>query len=319
VRLLAHVENYPPAVPSGAERALHDWLAVMVERGHSATVVVSGPGKDAQIDGVTVLNAPSFREVERLYRGTQVVITQLNESTRSLGLARLYRKPAVFYAHAGTQIARFRVQQSNCAAVLWNAAASRVSLWRGAAAVLWPVIRAERYAVTPGDAVTLVNLSAEKGAAVFWEMAERFPATPFVGVRGGYGRQIIPARLPANVTVLPPQADPCDIYRRSRIVLMPSDAETFGRVALEAAVSGIPAVVAPTAGLQEAMEYGATYVQADDVAGYAAALTKLASPREYQRARRAAQRRFRAYLAESEGQVLSVDGLLGDLVGRGHQ
>jgi len=62
--------------------------------------------------------------------------------------------------------------------------------WDGESLVIAPPVWPNEYRTTPGDEVTLVNISAAKGAAVFWQLAERMPDQRFLGVMGGYGTPI---------------------------------------------------------------------------------------------------------------------------------
>jgi glycosyltransferase involved in cell wall biosynthesis len=143
----------------------------------------------------------------------------------------------------------------------------------------------------PGDSVTLVNLSRVKGADVFWRLARRFPDTPFLGVRGGYGEQLLERR--PNVTVLGPQRDMRDVYARTRVLLMPSRAETWGMVAVEAMASGIPVLARPTAGLRESLGRAGNYPTDDSLDAWQDALARLLSQRGWAGAAARARRRSR--------------------------
>jgi glycosyltransferase involved in cell wall biosynthesis len=105
-----------------------------------------------------------------------------------------------------------------------------------------------------------VNPAPHKGLDTVLELARLRPDIPFVVVRMAHPREReeLPrvaerlAGLP-NVALRPPTADPSDLYRDARLVLMPSRSpEGFGRVAAEADVRGIPLVAARTGGLPEA-------------------------------------------------------------------
>jgi len=103
--------------------------------------------------------------------------------------------------------------------------------------------------------VTLVNPCAEKGLAIFLELAWRFPEIPFAAVpTWGAGEEEL-AQLAAvpNVQVLPAADDIGEILARTRVLLVPSlIPETFGYVATEALLRGIPVLAADIGGLPEA-------------------------------------------------------------------
>lgn len=90
-----------------------------------------------------------------------------------------------------------------------------------------------------GDCITLINANQNKGQAVFLEIARRMPGHKFLGVLPYYGElQVAPA--PANVEWVKFDDDIRNILRRTRILIMPSYYESYGRVAIEAMVNGIP-------------------------------------------------------------------------------
>jgi D-inositol-3-phosphate glycosyltransferase len=70
------------------------------------------------------------------------------------------------------------------------------------------------------------------------------------------------AGLTDEVRFIGPQsrANLAALFRDARLVLVPSHSETFGLVALEAAASGVPVIVASSGGLREAVVHGATGV-----------------------------------------------------------
>jgi glycosyltransferase involved in cell wall biosynthesis len=66
------------------------------------------------------------------------------------------------------------------------------------------------------------------------------PDRKFLGVRPYYGNMTTPLPLGGNIEWVPFSDDIRTILRRTRILLMPSYYESFGRVAVEAMINGIP-------------------------------------------------------------------------------
>ena len=88
------------------------------------------------------------------------------------------------------------------------------------------------------DRITLINLCENKGARLFWALAARMPKTQFLAVKGAYGTQIV-QDLP-NVEVqehVPGDQMRDKVYARTRVLLVPSSYESWGRVAVEAMAS----------------------------------------------------------------------------------
>ena len=94
---------------------------------------------------------------------------------------------------------------------------------------------------TGGDCITLINANQNKGQATFLDIARKMPEKKFLAVIPYYGNFGI-APSPPNVEWIPFDDDIRNVLRRTRILLMPSYYESFGRVAVEAMVNGIPVI-----------------------------------------------------------------------------
>lgn len=119
-------------------------------------------------------------------------------------------------------------------------------------------------------AVTMVNPRPSKGGHIVLDLAESCPDIPFILVEAWVGadREVGALKERAhslrNVTWLPSQANMIDVYRRTRIILMPSLCqETWGRMITEAQVSGIPALVSSAGALPDTTGTGGLVVPID--------------------------------------------------------
>jgi glycosyltransferase involved in cell wall biosynthesis len=98
-----------------------------------------------------------------------------------------------------------------------------------------------------GDRITLINANVNKGVQQFVALARAVPDHKFLGILPYYGERTVPP-TPDNVEWVPFQNDIRTILKRTRLLLVPSYYESFGRVALEAMINGIPVLYAkPTA------------------------------------------------------------------------
>ncbi|MEU6394827.1 glycosyltransferase family 4 protein [Streptomyces sp. NPDC046939] len=90
------------------------------------------------------------------------------------------------------------------------------------------------------------------------------------------------------------------VYARTRVVLMPSIYESWGRVAIEACASGIPVIAHPTPGLVEALGEAGIFAYRDDLNAWTDALNHLSRPRHWRAASRRAAARSAALSATDD-------------------
>ncbi len=285
MRILAWVHLYPPDHCAGAEMMLHEILLKLTARGHDCQVICDKTSTDTW-EGIRLHGSPD--NVRELIAEADVVITHLDR-TRAVLRTVNGSKPVVHLLHNDKQLRFHRVRPREADLVVANSVwLQRAIRWPGPSIVVPPPVDPARYKTTPGDAITLINLHDNKGPRTFWQLARIFPERPFLAVRGGYGVQEVPERIPPNVTLIDHTSDIVSVYRRTRLLLMPSAYESWGRVGIEAAASGIPTIAHPTPGLKESLGASGTFVERDDIAGYVEAIRAFDDPSLYQAKSRAA-------------------------------
>lgn len=308
-RIVARLHAFPPEHNAGAEHMLVSMLRPLVERGHDVSVWLSRYGKshDAyEYRGIQVVPLEARLDFPTAVRRADVLVSHLECVPSLSSLARGYGKSSVVVCH-NTHRPTFRDMAAGGTALavynsLWMQAEAQLffaeypkAVRPAAELIVRPPVFAEEYRTKPGAAVTLVNCNPEKGGHVLRKLAERMPDQQFLAVRGAYGQQIIPD-LP-NVAVVEHvdgQQMREQVYARTRVLLMPSSYESWGRVGCEALASGIPVIAHPTPGLCESLGEAGIFVDREDIAGYEAVLRKLAAPAEY----RLASKRAKARSAE---------------------
>ena len=112
--------------------------------------------------------------------------------------------------------------------------------------VVRPMLHREKVVISEefqGDCITLINANVNKGVHQFLAIARALPTRKFLGIRPYYGERQLPPS-PENIEWISFDEDIRNILRRTRVLLVPSYYESFGRVAVEAMVNGIPVVYA---------------------------------------------------------------------------
>ena len=110
--------------------------------------------------------------------------------------------------------------------------------------VVRPIMHREKILIEGEDQgvrnmITLVNANNNKGVVQFLDIARQNPTRNFLGVLPYYGELQVPD-APPNVEWTPFDDHIQNILKRTRILLMPSYYESFGRIAVEAMLNGIP-------------------------------------------------------------------------------
>ncbi|HEX5119847.1 MAG TPA: glycosyltransferase family 4 protein [Pseudonocardiaceae bacterium] len=296
MRVLALLHLYAPHHCAGAEMAAHALLRALADRGHEVDVLLSRPHPEITQpytwDGVRVHprrdKADPVRWLADAGRAPHVMVAHLECTNRATILGGLYGVPVVHLlhnTHLPTKQALTRRPALAVANTRWMA--EHLGAWWDAeqpgqlmppTIVIHPPVDPAVYRTTPGTQVTLVNCTPVKGSDTFYALAERFPRTHFVAVEGAYGVQDRRQRPNVKWLAHVPGHKMRSVYRRTRVLLMPSEYESYGRVAIEAACSGIPTIAAPTPGLREALGDAASYADRDDVDAWSAHLRRLLTP-----------------------------------------
>lgn len=288
MKIVSYVHAYVPNHNGGAETTLHDLNRALINAGHDVTVVVKeNPSKgfreDYEFEGVKVLHATDKRFIVGQITGADLILTHLECSVRATLLGKTFRVPVAQIIHNDIDLTRgylahnpdFVIYNTN-----WIRDKFEEEFGHLPSIVIHPPVIAGNYKVDRGKKVTLVNLFERKGSRLFYSLAERLPNVEFLGVVGGYGKQDIRHDLP-NVEIMEYSPDIRKAYEKTKLILMPSLYESYGRVGCEAAASGIPAIVADTPGLREALGDAGTYLSPTDVDAWETALRASLTPRKY--------------------------------------
>ena len=306
---------------------LHSMLRDMVRRGHSASVLINFKDVDhvraksrhaAQqrydFEGVTVYNFAG--NAEKVFPKADIVITHLEKGSNALHGAphwcNRYNKPLARLVHNDRELFYFNATRDTSDLVIFN------SIWLQQAynatltadwpqIVVRPPVDPSYYATdnTGAKDITLINLTDNKGGKLFYDLARAMRGHSFLGVKGGYDQQMIDTGI--NLQVIDNQSDIKPVYARTRVLLMPSLIETYGRVAVEAMCSGIPVIANETAGLREACGDAAVFLDRNKPNEWIAELKRLDDPVYYGKRSKAAK--DRAIYLWSEQMAGDLDGL----------
>jgi len=307
LRVVARIHAYPPHHNAGAEWALHEMLRALTVRGHTAEVWLTqwtGEHEPYTVDGVHVIPYDSDQNWGPAAARAHVLVSHLENVPSTASIARGYGVPLIVVCHNDFDLTWEPMTEGSSALAVLNSEWMRASAEKAFDStrfrpdrmlVVRPPVHAAEYETRPGACITLVNCTVTKGVGVLEELAQRMPDRKFLAVRGGYGEQQPPDLH--NVQVL----DHMDghrmrdeVYARTRILLMPSDYESWGRVGVEAMTSGIPVIAHPTDGLTESLGRAGIFHDRDDIDAWQQAIEQLDDAAAYRAVSRRAKARAKA-------------------------
>jgi glycosyltransferase involved in cell wall biosynthesis len=299
MNIVAYISKYPPQRNAGAEWMLHAMLKVMVEKGHNAKVLmdfdpIPGSRKNQKTEynfqGVDVFD---FRyHANNVFKEADIVITHLEKGSDSMNgaprWAQRFKVPLVRIVHNERELHVYKAKENNTDLLIFNSRwiqeAYNATLTKGwNQTVFVPPVDVDHYRVdrTAADKITLINLNDNKGAYLFYNLARAMRDHKFLGVKGGYDKQMISTG--PNITIEENMADIRPAYAQTRILLVPSLIETWGRVAIEAMCSGIPVIANETAGLREACGDAAIFIDRNKPEEWIEEIKKLDDPKYYEK------------------------------------
>lgn len=282
MKILAIVHGYPPLHNAGAEWMLHEMMKDLVEKGHSVEVVVPGI-VDYDFEGVKV-RKDEWSYTKKVMLQSDLIVSHLKQAGKTLNMCEFYKKPFLQVIHNTNYYGILAVkhrEQNPWVYTLYNSFYTKNEMnYPCPSLVVHPPVDQKRYKTKPGKNITLINLFERKGGKFFGELAKLMPDYEFLGVEGGYGTQE-KVDLP-NMTYMSNTPDAKKIYNKTRILLMPSQYESYGRTGIEAMCSGIPVIAAPTPGLKESLGDAGIFCKLSSPLSWIEAIKKLDDPKEYE-------------------------------------
>lgn len=325
-KVVAWIHYGVPYRRAGSETMLHTMMRALHDAGVPSLVVCSSM-PDAppawEVDGVPYVRLGTQPAELLLTRmRPDVVVTHHNYAARATEVAQRLRARSVMLMHSDLDYAA-RSLAARPDLLIMNTEWVRASLApryvevaeTPSVIVRPPVWSREHRADTAGDRVTLVNMSADKGAHVWRAVAGALPHLPFLGIAGAHGQQLT-LPCPPNARIIGQTSDMRgDVWARTRVLMMPSLYESYGMAAVEALASGIPVVAHPTPGLRESLGDAAVFIDRSDTAAWAEAVQGLYEDGERRETARAAALARSAFLDEqARAELQAWVGAIRDLV-----
>lgn len=269
MRVLAYVHGYLPHLPAGSETMLHELMLTLKRAGHEVAIVSTDiridHGSVYRVDDVPVHARYPLVDADEFAADwlPDAIISHHEHAQRALELAHGLGVKAVTLFHNDFANAHAQMRRRPDLAVVnthWINRRLAPSVLGIRSVIVHPPVDRERHRTTPGDGVTMVNLYRMKGPDTLWRLARSCPDLKFLGVKGGYGAQAVHRGYP-NVEIIESTQDmPGDVWSRTKVLLIPSRYESYGKVVVEAMASGIPVIASNTPGLTESLGAGGSLI-----------------------------------------------------------
>ena len=283
------IHMYPPVHNAGAEWMAHAMNRYLIEKCGFKVNVIVPTFPIREFEGVNIIIFDQKAKIEYAIRHSAVILSHLDYSNHAVLTASQARRPCILVMHNHMQEVYLQKYMNQINSK--NLHLVHNSLWiqelyrhfEMNSTVVYPPVTWKDYRTKDSDRrryVTLINLNRNKGGDILIQIAKRMPDVEFMGVEGGYDSQIKDTSI-SNIKYVPNTPKIQDIYIQTRILLVPSAEESWGRVAVEAMSSGIPVLANPTPGLREACGYAGIFIERENIAEWVTQIRKLLRDQSY--------------------------------------
>jgi len=303
MNFLWSIHLYPPKHNCGSELMAHQISKYLISQGHTVRVLNHqakryGIYQPYELDGVLVF--PPTADDMALYRNADIVLTHLEYTWETILNCRKLGKPCVHFVHNSITYQSI-TDAPECNIVYNSQWVADVLNYPNHSTVFFPPCDYRFYDVNENpeesDFITLINLDWNKGGHLLKEIAKGLPDKKFLGVMGSYSQPADVGQItdqPSNVKVIPNTPDILEVYKQTRVLLMPSEYESWGRTATEAMCNGIPVISSSTPGLKENCSYAGIFINDRmEIKDWISAIKKLDDKKEYKKKSKICKQRSR--------------------------
>jgi glycosyltransferase involved in cell wall biosynthesis len=250
-------DSFLPDTFAGSEISAYETIKYLRSRGHHITIFVKNL-KSTEYDGFKMnkydINDQFCKET---ILNSDAIFFQMSDEPESLKIINEGSKQIYVFIHlVNTYQWILQQRMPFPVTVVYNSHMTQDSIptlhsnMRMIPYVDTDKFKSLRLATEDNDVVCLINCNKNKGGELLIELARKMPDTQFIGVKGGYSKQVVDTSLP-NLHYMENQRDVTVVFKKIGILIMPSVNETWGRTAVEAMASGVPVIHSEASGLVE--------------------------------------------------------------------
>lgn len=281
MNILVCAHNYYGAKhgASGGEAYMHNLCKRLRQLGHEIKIMVHADDP-YEYDGFQCMPMGYIQQIfvlnNDLFTWADIVFTQLIGCNFSYNKCRQHNKPMIFFAHNfGNHY--FLTDKTK---VVYNSNYMQsLRLFEHESTVLQPLIDYRDYIPSPTEKrryIALINVNENKGINQFIELADMLPQYEFLGIKGNYGSQITPDK--SNIRW---RENGVIDWSEIKILLVPSETESWSQVATEAICNGIPVICSDLLGIRENLSCAGIYIDRNKVNLYKTEIESLMQHESY--------------------------------------
>lgn len=256
--------NWP--LKGGGEIFLQRLCKHLISLGHEIKGICKTDEKFTE-DGIEFYPEMYMRDIfitnNELFQWADVVFTQLIGCNFSYNKCRQHDKPMIFFAHNFGK----HYFLTNKTKVVYNSHYMQsLGLFEAENTVLQPLINFRDYTpslIEKRRYIALINVNENKGVNEFIQLAEMLPQYEFLGIKGVYGIQITPDK--PNITW---RENGVIDWSEIKVLLVPSETESWSQVATEAICNGIPVICSDLPGLRENLGSSGIFIDKKNLSLY---------------------------------------------------
>ena len=263
----------------GASKCIYTLFAALVKKGHTCyTLGYNVIENILELQGITVIHTTNLQSTftRFLQEGIDVVVTQLQGIEWVVDLCSKYKIPVILRVPSFEGICQdvnkmrtcnlicLKGQQCTSKGILFKTFRSSLvttcsrfttnivqSMYGIRCTTIYPFIDEQEYLVpNTGNCITMIQGTEPKGLDIFLSIVNKLPNYNYLIV----GQLRDNTKLSPNIIHISPTEDMKSIWQQTKILIVPSLVqETFGRVAVEAQINGIPVLASNIGGLPEAV------------------------------------------------------------------
>ena len=284
MNILWSIHLYFPRHGSGAEAMARNINRYLKSQGHDIKILLHQANQYKikemyDYEGVDVF-PPDEYITEHLFTWADIVISHLDYNKWTTHTCEKYGKSFVHIVHNDTPYPSV-IDSPIPVKVIYNSEWCKKSLNYNWPSIVFPP-PIDDWVKTDADKreyITLINLNQNKGSKYFYSLVKRLPQYKFLGVRGSYDMQNI-QEYP-NLRIIPNTPDIREVYKLTKILLVPSHYESWGMVAGEGLVNGIPVIYNPTPGLTENVADAGIPIQRQEIHHWVDQINRLMTDKAY--------------------------------------